>query len=419
MNKNQYIAPALALVIVAAWHIYLRASTTSIISDNIEHEKILRSSGNPSDALGANARTKKTQEASSDAPVASKASSNTINTPRDWKSLFRILSGEVKDSGITKHKAKEELKSLIPKMGKDELMAAHLDVKGLPSSAPGRYYLEGAILENLELHHPEYAFSQYSANENTDGLSRFHRWLTRDPAAAMAWYESEVAKGMFDKTLGDNLNLRHTFEASFITSLLTTDPAAAESRMNQIPPEQRYWFALQRFERSETDPKALADLIRKTISKNDQAGLIVIKTLDQDHLDDTAKVVERLSYINATQEERYALLQTVASKGLNFKTFDSNSMKQYREWSLAIDPSSADRTTGLAFAQHANSFNNIDYITKLANNYHSLGAGDDFIIGFLVVSESRRTEIPLDTAREFAMKIQDQTRRNEILQNLK
>jgi hypothetical protein len=38
MNKKQYIAPALALVIVAKWPIYLRASTASM-NYTISHEK--------------------------------------------------------------------------------------------------------------------------------------------------------------------------------------------------------------------------------------------------------------------------------------------------------------------------------------------------------------------------------------------
>ncbi len=419
MIKKQYI-PALALFIVATWLIYQRASTDSIKRDNIEREKMLRSSGNSSDDSRANARTKKAQAESSDAPVTSNAP---IGTTRDWKYLVSIFCAEGKAGGAEKMAAWNRLKTLIAEMSEDELMAAHLEIKGLPTT-PGRFFLEDAILKNLELSHPEYAFSQHIANfekddRNTLGLGRFHLWLARDPAAATAWYESEIAKGTFDKTLGDNYRLRQPFEAGFIRCLLASDPAAAESRMNQIPPEQRKDLVISYLEASENDPKALIDLIRKTISKEEQAMLVVVMAIDYNHLNDTAKVVESLSRINATQEERSTLLQTEAFKGAAFGKLDGNRMQQYREWALTIDPTFADRTAGLAFAEYAERYKNHDYITNLANNYYGLGAGDDFIIGFLEGSGSSRTPLPLDMAREFATKIKDQTRRNEILQKLK
>ncbi len=435
MNKKQYIAPALALVIVATWFIYLRTSTASMNRDNIareasmnreniEQEKKLPGSPNASDASRANAHTKNTQTANSDAPVISKSLNDSINSTRDWKSLARVLFAEeeIKDKDV-KYAVWFRIQKIFTEMSGDELMAAHLEIKGLPSNTRLRLFVENEILKNLELHHPEYAFSQHIANfanneRITEGLGRFHLWLARDPAAATAWYESEVAKGTFDKTLGDNYRLRHPFEAGFITSLLTTDPAAAVNRMKQIPPEQRKELILSYLKASESDPKVLADLIRKTVNTKEQAEVVILKAIDHYPLDEPAKVLESLSRINATQEERSTFLQMEAFQCTSLKRLEGDGMKKYRDWSLAIDPSSADRSTGLAFAESAEIHKNYDYITKLANNYHGLGAGDDFIIGFIEGSGTRRTPIPLDMAREFAMKIQDQTRRNEILQKL-
>ena len=132
--------------------------------------------------------------------------------------------------------------------------------------------------------------------------------------------------------------------------------------------------------------------------------------------------MESFARINATPEERSALLQMEAFKDASFKRFDSARMKQYREWSLAIDPSSADRSTGLAFAKYAEKYQNsqnYEYLTKLAIDYHAIGAGDDFIIGLVEGSGSSRTPLPLENARALAMRIADQTRRNAILEKLK
>ncbi len=439
MIKKQYIA-ALALVFVALWLIYQRTSTasinreniareTSMNRENIERESKLRSSRNSSDASRANARTKKTQTASSDAPVTSKSLIDSINSTRDWKKLVPVLFAEGEGQGLdVKRAAGLRIQQIFTEMSEDELMAAHMEINGFPSDDRVSL-LEAVILKNLELHHPEYAFSQHIANYKndwniTDGLSRFHLWLARDPAAATAWYESEVAKGTFDEKRGQNYRLQHIrlrqpFEAGFIRSLLISDPAAAESRMNQMPPEQRASFISSYFEASESDPTALVDLIRKTVSKEEQAELVASKAIPYDHIYHPAKVLEGFSRINATPEERSALLQAHASRYLTHDTFNDASLKRYREWALAIEPSSADRSTGLAFAQYAKKNQWRErHITKLAIDYHSMGAGDDFIIGFVEGSGTSRTPLPLESARALAMKIADQNRRNQILEKI-
>ncbi len=434
MIKKQYIA-ALALVLVATWLIYQRISTASINRDNIareasmnrdniERESKLRSSRNSSDASRANARTKKTESSSSDAPVTSKSLIDTINSTRDWKKLVPVIFAEGEAQGLdVKRAAGLRIEQIFREMSEDELMAAHTEINDF-SSDDRVALLEAAILENLELHNPEYAFSQHIANYKNDwnineGLSRFHLWLARDPAAATAWYESEVAKGTFDEASEQNYRLRQPFEAGFIRSLLISDPAAAESRMNQIPPEHRKELVISYLDASENDPKALVDLIRKTVSKEEQVELVVSKAMPHEDIFDSAKALEGLSRINATPEERSVFVQAHASRYLTHDTFNDASLKRYREWSLAIEPRSADRFTGLAFAQYAKENQWRErHITKLAIDYHSMGAGDDFIIGFVEGSGTSRTPLPLESARALAMKIADQTRRNQILEKL-
>jgi hypothetical protein len=171
---------------------------------------------------------------------------------------------------------------------------------------------------------------------------------------------------------------------------------------------------------SENDPKALVDLIRKTVSKEEQVQLVASKAMPHEDIFDSAKALEGLSRINATPEERSVFVQTHASRYLTHDMFDNASLKRYREWALATEPSSADRSTGLAFSQYAKENQWRErHITKLAIDYHGMGAGDDFIIGFVEGSGTSRTPLSLENARALAMKITDQTRRNEILQKLK
>ena len=432
MNKQQYLAPALAVVIVATWLIYLRTST-SIVNrnnitqeasgsrDNIAREKKPGSSGNSSDALSANGRTKEKQAASSDAPDTSTAESN---ASRSLKKLILDLYGEgASQDEPAKRAAAMRLRQLLVEMNEDELTAAYQEMNALPLSPKNRWELEDVMLYYLESKNPEFAFSQHIArfeknDQLTDGIGRFDEWLNRDPAAATAWYEGEVAKGTFDKTLDGKSSLRLPFEAAYVRSLLASDPAAAESKMNAISPEQRKELFATYFKYPQGDPKPLVDLIRKTMPKEEQAELVIT----QIHvLRDTDKVLERLAIINATQEERSLLLQKLASKYLNSDKLDNALLKQYRDWSLAVDPSSSDRSAGLAFAQYTENRQtpqDYEYLTKLAIEFHGLGAGDDFIIGLVEGSGTSRTPLPLENARTLAMKISDQTRRNQILEKL-
>ena len=291
MNKKKYLATATALVIVATWLIYLRASTASMTRDNISLEKKLHSSGNSTDTLSADERTKKPQAGNSDALVTSTA---WIDTSRDWKKLALVLLAEGEAQGNSgKQAAWLRLQTLLAEMSEDELMAAYHEINVLPARPIDRWHLEDELLKNLELKNPEFAFSQHIArfednDKLTRGIGRFHLWLERDPAAATAWYESEVAKGTFEKALDGYSRLRLPFEAGFIGSLLASDPAASESRMSKIPPEQRKGLVISYLEVSKSDPKALIDLIRKTVRKEEQAELVVLEALDLNHLRDSA-----------------------------------------------------------------------------------------------------------------------------------
>lgn len=418
MKTIHFIPPVIALAIVATWHTYLRISTANVTKENILLEEKFAKSRGSSDSRNDLAITNNQKNRSQDE---SNPSADWIQTCRDWKKLALVAKG---DFSSESQDAWAQLEKLFSEMSAEELEKNYAEIASLTD----RDRLGNAMLLALEQKNPEFAFSQYIAKSEMQGnehyaLKNFGQWLKRDPAAATAWYEKEIAKGTFDKTLDGNSRLRLPFEGGFISSLLASDPDAAERRLNDIPPSQRSKLFLSYMDDAvEKDQKAFADFVRKTIPKEEQMGLIMFQTVDMNHLDDTKKVLETFARIDATPEERSFLLQHEALTDISLKNFDRERMEEYRKWAQEIDPSSADRSAGLAFAKHAERYRepeDYQYLTKLALDYHNSGAGDDFLIALVEGNGSKKTSLPIDNARELAMKISDQNRRDELLEKLK
>lgn len=60
-----------------------------------------------------------------------------------------------------------------------------------------------------------------------------------------------------------------------------------------------------------------------------------------------------------------------------------------------------------------------EYVENLAIEYHSSGVSDEFLIPLIEGSGKGRNSLSKEKARELAMKITDENRREELLQKLK
>jgi hypothetical protein len=434
MKLTHVVPPVLALIIAIVWLTYLRGSTSNVKQDNTLLRERIANSGNSSVSQNKRAKARpKSEKKPSQNEI--KPSAEWVSTSRDWNKLVLFNNNEARHRYTAAWKRLEKLAS---EMSGDELARAYTEMSALPVHAPFRDDLEWVMLKELEKKNPEFAFSQYIAKYQSEdsapgGIGRFNQWLARDPAAATTWYESQLAAGVFDKTLDGKPRAMLPFESAFMMSLLASDPAAAEQRMNNIPPDLRGSLGGYLWDVPKENGKAFVDLLRKTMPMEEYMAILRNNSLTEYNFslsndNDPKSVQKNLESLGVTPEERSTLMVQQFTELAQYRamrdkgnTPSREKFDDYRTWIQAIDPSSADRATGVAFQSYLESTKTTgaqDFVEKIANDYHGSGAGDELLIPLIEGSASGKVSFPKDKARVLATKISDDKLREELLQKL-
>jgi hypothetical protein len=447
MKIVHYIPPLVALIIAAAWLASLRASNRALEQDNrsiqakIEESRGSLASQNERARMGAKsdrtrANSARAKRETKPADVEVKPLSEFMPTASDFNELVLLNNNEGVRFNLTA--ACRRLEALASEMSGDELVSAYTQMASLPVDAPFRNYLEWLMLNQLKKKNPEFAFSQFIAkcqNEDTGPIKMgdFNEWLARDSAAATTWYESQIAAQVFDKTLDGKTPNMVPFEAAFIMSLLASDPAGAEQRMSNIPPDLRASLGTYVWSVPKENSKAFVELLRKSMPMEDYITILKDNSLTEYNFrfdsDSVPKAVQKnLDSLGFTPEECSTLMtmhftEIAKSRAMRDK-FGMPSRENFDEDRAriqAIDPSSADRATGFALQSYlaeSKTTSAQDFVEKIATDYHGSGAGDELLLPLIEGSANGSIPFPKERARVLATKISDQTLREEMLQKL-
>ncbi len=448
MKAIHCVPPLVALIIAASWLTSLRRSTDAVSKENAVMRERLASPGKSSfsreNRNDARSKSDRTRVAPNARPKRERKTPDNVDSPsgdwvgisRDWSRL--VLSNN--DEPATRYRytaAWKRLVTLASEMNGDELTRAYTEMAGLPVHAPFRNELESLMLDELENKNPEFAFSQYLArnqNSGAGGLGRFDEWLARDPAAATNWYEKQLASDVFDKTLDGKSPAKVPFESAYIMSLINSDPAAAEQIMNNLPPDLRGRFGDYVDVVPKEKRQSLVDLLRKTMPTEEYVALLRETSVfeynfrgEYDSDPDSAKRI--LDSFAVSPAERTALLADQFSEFAEYRAMRvsgggdprRNEFDENRKWVQAVDPSSADRATGVAlqtFLKKLNDPESYDFVEKTALDYLDSGAGDELLIPLIEGTANGSNTFPKDRARGLANKITDVTLRNQLLEKL-
>jgi hypothetical protein len=434
MKLTHIIPPVLVLIIAAVWLANLRSAKSTVRQDNALLREKIANSRNASISPNERARLREKREIRPSEDEI-KPSTEWVSASRDWKKLLLFLNDDLEGSFY--YEVESRLEKLALEMSAEELTAAFTNMADMSISTRVRNRVEWFMLRELEQKNPAFAFGQYIAKfqaqgEVAQGIGRFSEWIARDPAAATAWYDSQLTAGTFDRSLDGRTPVLLPFEGALINSLLATDPASAEQRLNAVPPDQRGQMISQYFKIvAEKDQIAFADMLRRTMPVEQYMGLIKSKVMPFNYLNDPAAIQKNLDRIAATPDERSALLATEAGlimdlaaarpKDPTRETFD-----EFRKWAQAVDPTSADLATGAGFAKYLdrrskenpNIAEEQNFVEKLAIEYRDSGAGDAILIPLIEGSGTGNISFPKDKARVLANRISDPILREELLQKL-
>ena len=439
MKPIHYAPPLIALMIGAAWLASLRASNRELEQSNLSLQRKIveasNSSGVKSDRARAGTKGAKAKREKKPSNEDIKPSDDWVNTSRDWSELVMFNNNEGARFNLTA--ACRRLEKLASEMSGDQLVRAYTEMAALPVEAEFRNYLESMMLDELKGKNPEFAFSQYLAkcqNESIDPvrMGDFRKWLARDPAAATAWYESQVAGEVFDKTLDGKSPTMIPFESAFIMSLLASDPAAAEQRLNNLPPDLRASVGTYVWDVPKENSKDFVDMLRRSMPMEQYMAILKDNSLTDnfrfDSKSDPKDIQKNMERLGFSPEERSTLMAQQFAEAAKYRAMRDTGNDPSREKFddlrariQAIDPSSADQATGVALQSYLESSKTTgaqDFVEKIATDYHDSGAGDELLIPLIEGSANGSISYPKDRARVLATKISDDRLREEMLRKL-
>ena len=320
-------------------------------------------------------------------------------------------------------------------MSKEELAAAFDEIAALDFPAESREMLEQLIIGPLAEKDPEFALTKFidRLQDNDGALSwqlshAMQQWAKKDPTAAIAWFDRQIAAGKFDsKSLDGKSQSRIRFEGNLINVLLGSDPDAAGRRLGALPEDQRdealSQFSFQQLE--EEDQLAFAKLVRDQLPEKDQAKALGQQASRLLGNEDYSKVTGFLDRIQATPAERAACVEQAAESKLQSisykKKVTREDLDSMREWVTAQAPEKTGTVTGKVLASASQNGRKMEFseAADLAVEYHDASGNDDVLSSFLDGWPARQNDQNKELARSLAQKISDEKRREEILKNLK
>jgi hypothetical protein len=415
LKASDLIAPAVALVLVVSWNVMERNSARNLSEENDALKQLIADTGKTSAARPREIRRTR--------PVAGGGI--------DWKSVSRGLQN---DSGALLPSIRQaaDLGKRLDDMGVDELLAALDEIRTLDLGDEERGELEAMLFDPLVAKDPAMALKHFADRIGNDDdavgwqlSSAMAAWAKQDPKAAAAWFDQQIAAGVFEaRSLDGRSQARLEFEGALVAELLAGNPDAASARLAALPEDQRR-EALEQISFSELDSDAqaaYAALVRGLVPQDERAGSFTHVISDLVLNSGFDEVDRFLDQIQATTEERSVSAREAANARFeeiaNEREITREDVDTMRQWIEKQAPGSADRVTGEALGDAAQDGGEFDFAaaSKLALEYHRKSPTDDVLISFL---ESFAARSNSEQAIHLAEQIRNPQRREEILEQLR
>lgn len=352
--------------------------------------------------------------------------------PIDWKQMPQRIA-EVENHGdAAQLRLLMDFQQRLENMTREEMIAALDEIEALDLSAEDRSLLLAKIIEAMATVDPEYALARYvdQIESDPDGVgwqlaSAFGEWMNRNPSAARAWFDRQIADGKFEsKTLDGRSEMRAQFESEVLETLLSSDLAAAGRRLMALPEDQRREVLeqLSFAELAAAGQQGYASLVRQLIPADERAGSFanVASQLASDG--GYEKVSSFLDAVQASPEERAVSAKQAAMTQLEELGDEGEitraSVDTLRSWLDRQAPGQTDAITGKALAEAAQNGGDFDCdaASQLVLQYQKSSGNDEVLIAFL---KGYSAHSNLEEARDLVEKVSDPKVRQELLDELK
>ena len=419
MKPQFFILPGIALVVVGSWFSGEHRSTSLLEQESAVLKQRLAARASDSGPDGASSKAK------SPDPLAME------KAPIDWKKLA-AQQGKMRSSDIGDIGDSIRLRQKLSALSKEELISALDEIAILDLPDASRQALQRMLLGPLCEKDPECALTRYFEPINDEDsrlrwqfANAMTDWTGKNPAAATAWFDQQIAAGKFDgKSLDGKSQAWIQFEGSLITGLISIDPAAAALRLKSLPEDQRA-DSLQSAGSAikDEDQLAYANLVRSGLPEKAQAGIFTEKASMLAWEEGYTDITKYLDRIKATPAERAVCVEKAVEAKIRQlsqkKKVTREDIVAMREWATSQAPGTTDKVTGIALATSTQATQKLEFseAAVLATQYHEAGGKDEVLIGFLMAYDPNNGF--KEEARVLAQKISDVKKREEILNRFK
>lgn len=316
----------------------------------------------------------------------------------DWKDVAGKI-GRTGDGGMQDLRTMMRMQRLLLDLSAAELCAEFDEIAALDIDESARRHLQGMILGVLAEKDPELALERFGdrLGDEDSGMhwqltAALRGWADKDPAAAVAWLDRQIAAGrLASKALDGNNRSLIQFEGSIMGALLKSDPAAATARIKALPESQREDLLKQGFlfQAGDSHQGAYGTLVRETLAADKAVGVLANAA---GHLPDYGKVDGFLAGIRATDQETQAIVAEVMKNQVNRKVgseFPVDELEKARAWGAGQSPAAVDKATGEALAGSLWRGTEFKQASELALKYQQSADNDEVLAAFLKSEEVR------------------------------
>jgi hypothetical protein len=265
-------------------------------------------------------------------------------------------------------------------------------------------------------------FVDEAGDENSSGVwqvrTALRDWSEKQPAAAAAWLDRQIAAGKFTNKSLDGKNHEHNrLEAVLVTALLKANPGAAAARVMALPEYQREDLFRQDyyFQVPADSEDSYAALVRETMSPGNATAILAHAAGTMASMENYKRVDNFISSANVTQVEKQAIVEDVVKRMVSLEegqVIDVGKLEDARAWASAYSPEAADKATGAAFAATLDRGGDFKKASEMMLKFHETANGDEVLAGFL---RSKQVSLrPPGETGPLIGKIKDPALREEI-----
>lgn len=413
MKANPWLLPGAALLVTGGWIVSQKNSAATlereiaVLTERIQQAKSSGDAGSKAGAAAGNSRKEK-------------------HGKIDWKELSGKFAAMRDGGGMPDMRAMIHLQRLILDMSADELCAQLDEIAALDLDDMARKQLQGMLVNALAEKDPKRVIERYgaeAADEDSGARwavrSALGKWAEKEPAAAAAWLDRQIAAGKFESKSLDGKNQdRIALEGMLVSALLKTDPAAASARVAALPAEQREDFFNQGFffQMKAGSEASYAKLVRDNLPADKVAGVLAETAGNLATQGSFERVDRFITSANATDAEKSAIVGTVLENQLNRNggsKVNVETLDKVREWGATQSPGAVDTATGKALAANLWRGGNFDDASAMVLQYNESAGNDEVLAAFLKSDQVRNGSA--NKALPLIDRIEDSALRDEIL----